>query len=382
MGTLTSLFGTGAPVAPSGSTGGADTFDAGSETDFEAADGDGLDEVALRRMLRGAVADLEPPAGTLAHLQRAVPARRARKRQAVVGVAAAVLLFGTAVPAFVHVANSGTSSSALPSLAGHGERPPVKDGGGATGAESGSGHVGSPATGKGADGEETPGPARSPSASGDADPDSSSTAGAADLDPASIAALPTCDPSQLGVDSAWTDTAAADGKVYGSFKIANTSGSECSVSSAGTVGFSAAGAADPLKINVVQHQSGDVATGLPDPAVEPGAVVLKPAMAYEVQFAWVPTDTCPTVGASPTPTPTADNATGVGTGTGTGAEGVTTQQQADVAPQFLVRDDGGTTSEGSITVTHTPEAGAPSAETTISNACAGTIYRTGILEAS
>ncbi|NEC17049.1 hypothetical protein G3I50_01985, partial [Streptomyces parvus] len=36
-----------------------------------------LDEVALRRMLHGAVRDISPSEGTLDHLHRAVPARRA-----------------------------------------------------------------------------------------------------------------------------------------------------------------------------------------------------------------------------------------------------------------------------------------------------------------
>ena len=48
---------------------------------------DGLDsdELALRRMLHHAVQQMEPRDGTLDHLRRAVPARRARKRQATVG---------------------------------------------------------------------------------------------------------------------------------------------------------------------------------------------------------------------------------------------------------------------------------------------------------
>ena len=54
----------------------------------------------------------------------------------------------------------------------------------------------------------------------------------------------------------------------------------------------------------VQHTAGDAAAGLPDPSQEAGTVLLKPAMAYEVQFAWVPEDTCPTSGGTPTPTPT------------------------------------------------------------------------------
>ncbi len=53
--------------------------------------------------------------------------------------------------------------------------------------------------------------------------------------------------------------------MYGSFRIANVSGTDCTVSSNGTVGVTALGAADPLKINVVQHTAGDAASGLPTP---------------------------------------------------------------------------------------------------------------------
>lgn len=99
----------------------------GTLTDLFARDrgapaSDELDEVALRRMLHGAVRELAPSEGTLDHLHRAVPARRARRRQAVVGAAAAALLIGTAVPAFVHVATSDGPSAARPAIAGHGEQ--------------------------------------------------------------------------------------------------------------------------------------------------------------------------------------------------------------------------------------------------------------------
>lgn len=43
--------------------------------------------------------------------------------------------------------------------------------------------------------------------------------------------------------------------------------------------------------------------------------------------------------------------------------------------------DGGTM-DGSVAVSHTAEPGAPSGQTSIPNACAGTIYKTGVLNAS
>ncbi|MFJ6613417.1 hypothetical protein ACIQPT_24410 [Streptomyces sp. NPDC091289] len=329
-----------------------------------------LDEVALRRMLQGAVRELAPSDGTLDHLHRAVPARRARRRQAVVGAAAAALLIGTAVPAFVHVATSDGPSTARPAIAGHGEQAQ-----GGNGDDTGPERTG-PRTveptereGGGGVGEADPDP--SPTEGEGRDPDGAVTGEASDSPSVDFASLPVCDPSQLGVASAGTDAPGADGTVYGSFKIANVSGKGCTVSSNGTVGFTAIGAADPLKIGVVQHTAGDAAPGLPDPSQEPGTVLLKPAMAYEVRFAWVPADTCPAVGPSPSPTPSAD---GAGGSVGEGSD------QSGVEAQTL-REDGGT-AEGSVAVTHTPETGAPTAETKIPNACSGTIYRTGVLATS
>ncbi|WNF27881.1 hypothetical protein RI138_14190 [Streptomyces sp. C11-1] len=345
----------------------------GASARDERAEPEELDEVALRRLLQGAVGQLEPSEGTLDRLHRAVPARRAKRRQAVVGAAAAALLIGTAVPAFVHVAASDSSSTAAPAIAGHGEQAQGGNGADTGPAERGDVAV-APTERQSEGGVGEPDPPRSPSPGLGSDPDATATGGEVPGSPRTgLAALPVCDPGQLGVASAGTDAPDADGTVYGSFKIANMSRSECAVSSNGTVGFTALGAADPLKIDVIQHAAGDAAPGLPDPSKEPGTVRLKPSMAYEVKFAWVPTDTCPTVGPSPSPTPSADGAGG-SVSEGSGQSGTDTQS--------LREDDGGGTAEGSVTVTHTPETGAPTAETKIPNACSGTIYRTGLLATS
>ncbi|RDL09732.1 hypothetical protein DER30_3178 [Streptomyces sp. HB202] len=370
----------GADKAPGDTPGASDDDFLATLTDLfaegrrpPAADRPGeLDEVALRRMLRGAVRDITPSEGTLDHLHRAVPARRARRRQAVVGAAAAALLIGTAVPAFVHVATSDGASTANPAIAGHGEQAQ-----GGNGEEPGPEEPGrrteapTERESEGGEGEAAPDP--SPSRGEGSDPDGVVAGEKPDTPSVDYASLPVCDPGQLGVASASTDAPGADGTVYGSFRIANVSGTDCTVSSNGTVGFTALGAADSQKIVVVQHTAGDAAPGLPDPSQEPGTVLLKPAMAYEVRFAWVPTDTCPTTGPSPTPTPSAD---GAGGPVGGGSE-----NQSGVDPQSLY-EDGGTTAEGSVAVTHTPESGAPTAQTEIPNACSGTIYRTGVLATS
>ncbi|MGW8666120.1 DUF4232 domain-containing protein [Streptomyces niveus] len=353
---LAALFG------GAGGAGGAG--DAGGESG-------GADELALRRLLHGAVQEIEPSAGALDHLRRAVPARRARKRQAFVGVAAAALLISTAVPAFVHVANTGSSSDDKSFNVGHGEqvhggtgsdggpKDPEKDGAGPSDAkdngQGGSGGKDKPET---SDGGSTGG-----TSGGDGhDPESSFTSAAA-----------TCDASQLVVSSAESGAPQADGTVYGTFRVSNNSGTNCSVSGHGSVGFQTMGAADPNKIEVVDHTPGDPASGLPDPSLEATTLVLPPSGAYEVKFAWVPTDTCPKGEPSPDPSPTEGGSGGATNGTGS--------TPVETAPQ-LGREEG-PVEDGSIDVVHTPEAGSESpATTTIDNACAGTIYRTGVLEAS
>ncbi|WP_330174453.1 DUF4232 domain-containing protein [Streptomyces sp. NBC_01498] len=333
--------------------------------------GDGLaDEQALRLLLHGAVQEIKPSTGALDHLRRAVPARRARKRQALVGVAAAALLMGTAVPAFVHVASTGGTSDDTSFNVGHGEQvqggtgsdsgPTGDDGGGASPSDTtdnGQGGVADENTPEAGVGKGTGGT----SGGLGGDPQSSSTQAAA-----------VCQAAQLVVSSAESGEPQANGTVYGRFRISNNSGSDCAVSGHGSVDFLAVGAADPTKIEVLNHTSGDPATGLPDPSLETESLVLPPSGSYEVMFAWVPTDTCPTDEPSPNPTPTEGEPGGVTKGPESSPE--------ETAPQ-LGRDDG--PEDGSIEVVHVPESGSTeSATTTIDDACAGTIYRTGVLEAT
>lgn len=330
-----------------------------------AHDGLAHDELALRRLLHDTVGDLEPTDGALEQLRRAVPARRARKRQALVGMAASVILLGTAVPAFVHVAGSGGLAD-NPVNAGHGEQAQ-----GGTGEEElldgGQASNGDPAGRQ----PSLPGAPRATQQS--SSPGSAATAGepggtgTAPSD-GGVASTPACEAGQLGVDAAQAGAPDADGTVYGTFRISNTSASECSIGAAGAVTFRTAGAADATKISVVTHTTGDAASGLPDPSEEVGALVLKPETSYEVKFAFVPSDTCPTNGASPDPTPT-DGASGTTDGAG---------PASDSEPQLY----DGTMADGSVSVVHTPDQGAPNAEATIPNACAGTIYRTGLLNPS
>ncbi|MEU8521924.1 hypothetical protein [Streptomyces sp. NPDC048577] len=334
----------------------------------------GADEAELRRLLQGAVADLVPSEDALDHLLRAVPARRARKRQAVVGIAAAVVLLGTAVPAFVHVANSGAAVDDHSVNAGHGEQAQGGTGsetGVEGGEQGGDTPAGSGATRQGeAQGGGTsqePGTGETEGAGTDATPSA---------DPLPVKA-PVCGAGQLGVSSVQSGAPDASGKVYGTFRIANISEKDCVVGGAGRVSFEARGAADPARITVVAHAAGDAASGLPDPSQESPALVLQPQNAYEVRFAWIPTETCPTT--SPPPTPTAPAESGGASGGATGSTGAG-QSANGTEPQLGAAD--GTPANGSVAVSHTAEPGGPAAAATITNACAGTIYRTGVLDAS
>ncbi|WP_225838769.1 hypothetical protein [Streptomyces sp. NK08204] len=337
------------------------------------------DELALRRMLHSAVDDVEPSDGALDHLRRAVPARRARKRQAAVGMAAAALFIGTAIPALVHVSNAVGSdpntamagqSSAAHSGNGHG-----KDHGGDTGTRR------DDPGGRSAEPGKDPGSSGDRQGGGDSGTSTGSTQGA---DPSATVAttVPVCTPEQLGSATGSAEAPDSAGTVYGVFRVSNVSRSACTVGGTGTVGVTPQGAADPAKVSAVRHVAGDAAAGLPDPSQEVTGLVLQPGSAYEEKFAFVPSETCPIAttptgsttgpdsgGPSPDPTTTEDPGTTSGTDT-SGATGTTPQ---------LVTEDG--TAEGSIVVTHTTQTGA-TATATVPGACAGTVYYTGVLAGS
>ncbi|MFF9122716.1 hypothetical protein ACF09J_05345 [Streptomyces sp. NPDC014889] len=334
------------------------------------------DELALRRMLHEAVQDVEPRDGTLDHLRRAVPARRARKRQAAVGMAAAALFVGTAIPALVHVSDTA-DSDANPAMAGQASKPQAGagQGKGPDGGESGIGGSSGKAVGGGEkerkdDSKDGPGSAADSGPTGG--PDSPVAASGSDA--------PVCAASQLGSATATVDAPDSAGVVYGTFRVTNVSVGSCRVGGSGSVSTLAQGAADPTRIVVVAHTSGDGAAGLPDPSTEVPGLLLPSGSAYEVKFAWVPSQTCPTSGGgsggTETGGPSSDPSPTQGVST-TGA--ATTGGDSGVSTQMLLADG---TADGSVVVSHTPDAGSPSDSVTVTNACAGTVYRTGVLPAS
>ncbi|MFE4051865.1 hypothetical protein [Streptomyces sp. YIM B13518] len=345
--------------------------------DGQSSEGLDADELALRTLLRQAVREVEPGDGTLDYLRRAVPARRARKRQALVGMAAAALFLGTAVPALVHVSGAA-GSDADPSAVGH-----------AAQAQGGTGH------GKDPEGGESTAGGTSDQVEGtdkgdkkDEEEDGASTgSGAGSTEGAGpssspAAGLSACTAAQLGPATASSAAPDSTGAVYGSFRVVNVSTASCAVEAAGSVNAVPQGAADTAKVGSARHVAGDAAVGLPDPSLEAARLVLKPGAAFEVRFAWVPSETCTapgdgtgggTGGPSPDPTPTGTPTTTAGA---SGAAGASTGTDGGTVAQ-LVREDG--VGDGSVAVTYTPPTGSGPATATVSNACAGTVYYTGLL---
>ncbi|WP_437017666.1 hypothetical protein [Streptomyces sp. enrichment culture] len=340
--------------------------------DEPASAGPVADELALRRLLHQAVQDVEPRDGTLEYLRRAVPARRARKRQAVVGMVAAALFVGTAIPALVHVTGS-TGDGANPSVAGH-----------ASQAQGGTGEGEEPDGGRSATGGSSPrtgdGRTAGPREKDETERPGSGTggtAGGASPSAGTDTGAPPCTAGQLGSATASSGAPDSTGTVYGSFRVTNVSSAGCTVGGPGSVSVAPQGAADPARIGTARHVAGDAAAGLPDPSLEAAQLTLAPGASFEVRFAWVPSETCPTAGGdaggstggpSPAPTPTADASETAAATDGGGETGATTQ---------LVTEDG--TAAGSVAVTYTDQTGTASATATVTGACAGTVYWTGVL---
>ncbi|MBH1934838.1 hypothetical protein I5Q34_11215 [Streptomyces sp. AV19] len=372
-----------------------------------------FDEQALRRLMHGAVGELQPSDGVLDHLRRAVPARRTRRRRALGGAAAAVVLLGVALPAMLHVADEMGSTgpgdrpaNAASSRHRSGDTVEDRQPGGdddrpGDHARSGSAargdHRDEP-SGDGSRARESGAPEARESAGTTARPEPGATLSAA---------APVCSRTQLGGGSGVVGAADAAGRVYGAFRIVNVSRAACAVTGPGSLVAQPRGdAAGRARIAVVDHTSGDPAAGLPDPRRAPEEVVLRPGQAYEVKFAWVPaadgSGACtkssggsPAPGASSSPsapatttseapaaptaripeTPAADGSGGSGGSGGSDGSG-------GAGGSGGSGGSGGAAGAG-ITLTNTPVAGEPTAaEARIPDACAGTVYHTGALPAA
>ncbi|MGI5339169.1 hypothetical protein ACQEVS_18160 [Streptomyces sp. CA-181903] len=273
-----------------------------------------LDEQALRRMLRGAVENLEPSDDALEHLRRAVPARRTRRRQALGGVVAAVVLVGAAVPALMHVADTvgvlGSDDRPANAASSHRHAEETVGGGERDGGPADTSRPGGGTAARGEHRVEQPGgetgtseASREPNRPRDTTDGTSPTPGVT-----FSAAAPTCDRAQLGKGSGTVGAADATGRVYGAFRIVNVSHALCAVTGPGELVAQTAGGAQKARVSVVDHTVGDPAAGLPDPERAPRTVVLRPGQAYEVKFAWVPAadggaTACTKAGGTATPPP-------------------------------------------------------------------------------
>ncbi|MFJ3922724.1 hypothetical protein [Streptomyces sp. NPDC090022] len=319
------------------------------------------DERALRALLHGAVSDLEPAPLALERLRHAVPARRARKRQALVGAAAAVLLIGGGTPAVLHLTDGTEHTEADgPAMAGHGQDVPGTAGTGSDPHATGSGHQRQP-TGSPTRGATVPAvPDQRPGVSPEAPQTTAGGTSAAPTlssgpqPPAAAPGVPLCTAGQLGVSGS-AGTPDSDGKVYGSFRVTNVSALGCVVTGPDAVTASAG-------TEVLAHTPSDPAPGLPDPSSEVASLVLAPHMSYEVRYAWVPS-------ALSCPAPTASDPQGPATGPAANTEAAAPPPQPPASP--------------GVSVTLTARPGAPTAQTTLpSSPCAGTVYRTGTIPQS
>ncbi|WP_329254780.1 hypothetical protein OG223_29020 [Streptomyces sp. NBC_01478] len=357
-GGLEGLLGALGPLGGPGRTGGP------GDPDTEGFD---ADELVLRRLLHQAVQEVEPRDGTLEHLRKAVPARRARKRQALVGMAAAALFFGTAVPALVHVSNA--TGSVDPSIAGNSSQAQG-------GTSQGKGPDGGSSTSGGSSGQASQNPG-GPKNDGTGKTPGHGTVSANPTASAGTSA-PICSAEQYGSATASLDAPDAAGAVYGTFSVTNVSPTSCTVSDPGTVGFAVEGAADASKIGVAQHSAGDSAAGLPDPSTAVSQLVLLPGSVFQVKFAWVPSETCPTSGSS-----TGGTTTGGSTASPSPSEDATTSSGSttgDTGTSTQLLEDG--TLDGSVQISYRGANGSLMGTATVSNACAGTIYRTDLLAGS
>lgn len=347
-----------------------------------APDASGAEE-ALRRMMRESVEGLQPSATSLGRLRRAVPARRAHRRQVFVGAAAAVVLAGVGIPVMTHTGFvPGGDSTDRPVNAGSShaqEQPPegYDSGGGHQGGDSSTGSTGGTGGKGGAPGggEAEPSPPASGGSEGEDTNDTLSTS------------APACERDQLGDATSRTGLPDGQGKVYGNFRVTNTSKDACTVEGAGMVDVMTGGRVGNARIQVVDHTSGDAAERLPDPAAEAEALVLRANEAYTVEFAWVPEDCL-----NDTPLPESGDGDGDGAGGSTGgdAPGIPESGGTDGGdggdPNGDTGGDSGSGEPGDsdVTLLHTPEAGDPvAAETALAGAgsCKGTVYRTGVLAA-
>lgn len=332
--------------------------------------GDGGDdegrEDELRLLLHSAVDGLEPAPGTLQYLQRAVPARRTRRRQLVAVAAVAVVALAVSVPALMNVAGSTSEKNPRQDIANSQLPGAGQQGGG--GAVEGNDSDATAGTKEPSDKEEKTEPP------GEDENTAAPTGGSE-----GTAATEPCAPAQVSEPVAASGMPDEAGRVTGSFTVTNVSASACVVESSDGVRVGGTfGAASASAVDTRTHTVGDAATDLLPAPETTGTLVLAAGESYVVEFAWVPEPSsdggCTTTATTPAPDPSDD----------TQSSPDETQSETDQGTE-TGGDTGGTgepgegdgTTDGSVTLTHSPEADSSAvASVTVENACAGTVYYT------
>ncbi|WP_042409120.1 DUF4232 domain-containing protein [Streptacidiphilus carbonis] len=353
------------------------------------------DERELRDLLHRAVGGLQPSAGALDQLRRAVPQRRQRRRRmygsaaltaglcligglALHSAAGSVLDSGPQTTqgygdtASNHSAPGGAGISSSPSYSPLLPYPSLGSGGILGGTTSGGGSSnavsalpGSPGSGQlqpsgrssgGRAGTTTPSPGAPIVPVASSGPGSSSVASPVSTAPAAAE----CVQSQLGAGSSKVGAADSAGVVYGTFLVTNVSSKTCAVSLPGTVSVLSVSGTDASRVTITQHTAGDPAGGLPAPDPHPAPVTLAPGKSYAVGFAWVPT-------------------TGAGAPSCVTASPTGSDSAAATAGSGSAQTQSGGTGQPSVTLGHVPGAGGSAVSATVPNACAGTVYRTAPL---
>ncbi|UGY92373.1 hypothetical protein [Streptomyces gobiensis] len=373
---------------------------------------------ALRRLMRDVVSDIEPAPDSLEHIRRAVPARRARRRQALIGVATAVLLVGVTVPTLMH-------TGVVPGPLGDDRRANTANGQQAQengGGDQGNAGIGDPMgkdprTGASPDGrrqgEASTAPSQGSAESPGANDDLAVTS-------------PRCERDQLGQATVQVDDPDDRGHIYGSFRFVNVYADPCRIKGTDELTATARGEADATAIQILDHTEGGKAERLPSPGEARDDLILRPGEAYQVRFAWLPDKNRGPGGCRPDPSPDpgpSDEPDGSGDGSdggngsdggdggdggggdepdGTGVsgseaenetQGTTAQSSEESGSGMSTLADTGTGSGGddgdsgdsagtAVVLRYTPAAGEPRAPRAFLNGvCAGTIYRTGALPA-
>ncbi|MFF7990489.1 hypothetical protein ACFZDG_11945 [Kitasatospora xanthocidica] len=349
------------------------------------------DERVVRELMHHAVAGIQPTAGGLPRIRRAVPRRRAARRGAWTGAAALALAVAVVLPVLhegEHLGLSGGPGSAAA------KSPAATAPSGTAIGTSGPGSA--PPVGPSGTGEASPtaGPSTAPHtpgggttrADGTVAPTGTSGTGDGGI-------VPLCTRTDLGDGIAQVGKADAAGRIYGSFTVYNLSGHSCRVGGPGAVAVTGVSGGDRNRVRTADHAPGDPAGGLTAMDAEPP--VLAPLAGYRVPFAWVPDQTC-TASGGPTSAPTGANQVSLSSqapaASGGPASGATGAPSAN--PQATSSPSAGptpapsptatpttnpTTPAPTATIAHTPAPGSPTAATaTLPVACSGTLYRGGV----